>query len=309
MRRRRHPPRPLLGWAIAAGAAACALGCRSVVDPPLPTGAVRVTPPAVYARWWAMTEACAGVRRDVAEIAWYVVPNVGTFPSPSGGGEAVGYYSRPGSQIVLGERRHLEGGTVRHEMLHALLRDESGHPRRAFLEQCAGVVRCEADCVRDAGAPPTTAGVSRLRTDDLVLAADLTPVAGAGTPGADAWYTLTVTATNPVPSPVEVALAPLSFAPNFGYVVTTDPPRAPQPGEVTAFSYHESTYDVGVTRFAAGETKRYVFDLHVQRHPAPGMVAGGRGGDLLLAPGAYLFRGSYGDGGGRSPAVAATLAP
>ena len=94
MRGRRVPAswRQLLAccvWAVAR--------CTTFTDPPLPTGAVRLMPPAVYARWWAMTETCSGLSRDIGEITWYVVPGAVTFPTNSAS-EANGYYSRPGAQ-------------------------------------------------------------------------------------------------------------------------------------------------------------------------------------------------------------------
>ncbi len=69
---------------VAAAAAAGGGGCRSLVDPPLPAGAVRFAPPPVYARWWALVEACAGVRGDPGAVAWHVVPGVSSISTVAG---------------------------------------------------------------------------------------------------------------------------------------------------------------------------------------------------------------------------------
>src|SRR5689334_5828736 len=132
--------------AIAAGA------CTSITDPALPTGAETLSPPEVYARWWAMTSECAGVGGDLSAVHWYVVPDAQSLPV--NGREAAAYWSQAGNQIVLTGPVVLDGGAVRHEMLHALLRT-GGHPRDQFLDKCAGVVNCPGQCIDDGGpAPP-----------------------------------------------------------------------------------------------------------------------------------------------------------
>ena len=37
-----------------------------------PPGATVLTPPPVFTRWWAMTEACSGITRDMSAVTWYV---------------------------------------------------------------------------------------------------------------------------------------------------------------------------------------------------------------------------------------------
>src|SRR5688572_6639568 len=100
--------------------------CRSLVDPDLPADARQFAPPAVYARWWAMTEACSGLSGDLSSVSWFVVPGVTTVSL--NGIEVDGYWSLGSNRIVIAEAGMLAGGKVRHEMLHALLQ-RRGHPR------------------------------------------------------------------------------------------------------------------------------------------------------------------------------------
>src|SRR5687767_13898568 len=62
-------------WLPSAAAVGLA-ACSSLVDPDLPVNARQFTPPPVYARWWAMTQACSGLSGDLASVSWYVVPGV-----------------------------------------------------------------------------------------------------------------------------------------------------------------------------------------------------------------------------------------
>ena len=94
-------------------------GCDRLVDPKLPSDAELFTPPPVYSTWWRMTEACSGLSGSLDAVTWYktdeVVHDVRT-------GEVVaGYWTAGSNSIVLTSTVMLDGGTVRHEMLHALL--------------------------------------------------------------------------------------------------------------------------------------------------------------------------------------------
>ena len=88
----------------------------SLTDPALPSGAVRFTPPGVYATWWAMTEQCSGTTGDMSDVSWYVVPGVDAILD--GDITVVGYWSRISNRIVLAGAEQKDGGTIRHEMLH-----------------------------------------------------------------------------------------------------------------------------------------------------------------------------------------------
>jgi len=110
-------------------------GCTYEPTPALPDGAVSFEAPTAYVTWWDRTSECSGISGDMARVEWYVVPDVATFPTEQG--EKVGIRVRTGDriQIVLAGQYQLHEMVVRHEMLHALLR-EPGHPDEYFTERC-----------------------------------------------------------------------------------------------------------------------------------------------------------------------------
>lgn len=286
-----------------------ATGCGSVVDPPLPSGAVAFTPPAVYARWWALTESCAGLTRNMGELSWYVVPDASSFPNGAAG-EADGAYLMVGSKIVLAGQRQNDPTVVRHEMLHALLRNQPGHPRPYFLGGCAGVVACGEACIRDAGAAPVApAGTPVVPASALRVAAELSPAAPS-TSRDGGWFTLTVTATNPGPTAVLVSRSSLPYDPSFSYEIAPDPRPAAGPSIASVITYDVYIYDASARQFAAGESKRYVFDFQVV--PARAGTGEGLGSVATqVVAGRYSFRGAFG-GRGVGPwsaAIGATLGP
>ena len=132
--------------------AAALVGCGVLVvacDSPLglPDNAAQFVPPAVYQRWWSMTEACAGRQRNFGSIRWYHVPGS---HFESNGKDVRGYYDSHSGSIVVSDSLAAFGAGVRHEMLHAVL-DLPGHPRGLFLEFCAGVVTCPLACAMEGG--------------------------------------------------------------------------------------------------------------------------------------------------------------
>jgi hypothetical protein len=288
-------------WSRAAAAVALA-GCRGLTDPPLPAGAERFAPPPVYARWWAMVEACAGETRPLGDVAWYRAPGASSVPAGRGGA-VTGYWSRPGDRIVLAGFYAEDGGLVRHEMLHALVR-ERGHPRDVFLGRCAGVAPCQDECVRDAGpAPAADPAAVRVPPSALEVTAEVSPPA-PDRAADDGHFTLTVRVRNPAPRPVLVSL-----------------PAAGASGADQGLRYE---YEVSWARgrrfggagiddptgpgFAAGEARVYVFDFSV----APAAAAGvgrlpGRGWTPALGPGRYALTGVY--AGRRSDPVTVAVGP
>lgn len=249
--------------------------CQRLVDAPLPAGAVRYEPPGVYATWWQVVEECSATTGDLSAVTWYQVPNTLSIPVESIGNVG-GYWSQTNNEIVLAGASMLDGGIVRHEMLHALLR-EPGHPRAEFLGACGGTVECDSSCIADAGPPstPDPASVS-ITPDKLRVAVSVTPAQPSASAN-DGFFALTVSATNGTGGPVIVAL-PGRSATNVG----------------TSFAYRlqssqggiggsEAALDSGVLIFATGETKRFVFDFRVQSPTWGGLV-----------PGMYGYGGSYG---------------
>jgi len=280
--------------AVIVGLVAC-MSCDYLVDPPLPPDAARFVPPPVYARWWAMVESCSGFNRPLADVEWYSTP--GRLTNPNNSERAVeGYYSLASNRIVLQSNDTIAGGTVRHEMLHALLR-VGGHPRSAFLQSCGGVVDCGEECVHDAG-PITTPDAATPRVAPSVL--EVTSTVSPATPSSSidgGLFTFTVIVRNPFAYPVVAVLPPRPFG----------GPAISYPFDIRAINGGGSgggdlALDSAITHFTAGEIKRDVFDFIIapigfipngfsSGTGFPGMGISG----IAFKPGTFRFRGGYGD--------------
>jgi len=235
-----------------------------------------------------MVEECSGRRGSLERIQWYSA--VEELSNPDNSGDRVeGYWSRASNRIVLNRNRTIDGPVVRHEMLHALVRS-GGHPRREFLQDCGGVVSCPPSCIRDAGAPlPWGAGTPTIAPSQLEVTSAVSPASPSSMiDGGLATFTISV--RNPFAYPVVVQLPSRlggGVATSYGYAIRQIPGGAVSSGDLA--------FDVGVTHFAPGETKRDVFDFAVVSIPAPSYGAiSGIGSGITLPPGAYLFRGDYG---------------
>lgn len=246
--------------------------CTGITDVGLPTGSQQFSPPPEYQTWWSMTQACSGRTGLLSSVDWYVVSGAVDFQIEGNG--ISGYWYGATNRIVVAEAAWHSGAFIRHEMLHALLLT-GGHPRSEFLGKCAGVVACEGKCVSDGGQPPAVDPAwPRVSPDALELGVEVAP-ASPGISINGGYFTITVTAHNPT---------------DHGIVVTL--PTSPRAGTSTSFSYNiagaggvdDYPTDSGDTVFAAGETKRDVFDLYVK----------GASVDGGLAPGTYTVRGAYG---------------
>jgi len=249
--------------------------CRNLVDPDLPADAEQFTAPPVYARWWSMTESCSGFSGDLSAVTWFMVPGVSTVLL---NGRAVeGYWSLAGNRIVIAGAGRLSGGIVRHEMLHALTK-ATGHPRSRFLGDCGGVVTCTEACISDAGPPPAPDPAAiQVGPEGLEVQVDIQPAAPSRAVD-DGFFAVIVWVRNPTTTPVAVVLPPRpiggsqsTFA--FDFV-----------GQSTVLSGNEVALDASVTTFAAGETKRHVFDFRIANEV----------GSRSLAPGTYALRAGYG---------------
>lgn len=217
----------------------------------------------------------------MAAISWYYVPGASTIPHESG--LATGWWSASGNKIVLaGDARH-HGDVVRHEMLHALLR-QGGHPRARFIDNCGGVVVCTGTCLTYEGAPPDDPGAEHVHPSELEISVEIVPT----TPRSallDGHFMMVISARNPAPGAVIVDLPPSGDAGppvSFGYRT------------VHQFGYEQ--YDmradaVEVTRFRPGEEKRFIFDFR------------NRPGDTRYdkPPLTYRFEGRYGDAWATNP--------
>ena len=249
---------------------ACGLAACSLIARPRPSGAERFTPPAVYARWWAMTEGCSKRTGDLGAIEWYSVPG----SQFTHDGQLVsGYANRYTNRIVLAGASTEQGPAVRHEMLHILLRAD-GHARAQFLGACASVVRCQGICVTDAGSwqrPQEDYVVLPPNSLDVTSSSKLYPLESDG----QRWLSLKVTVRNPRGRALVVA-APgdPTTPPTFGYDL-----RGPSGG----ISGGEIATDSSTLFFQAFETKKWLFEFRI-----PSGLSG-----YNISPGNYLMRGGY----------------
>jgi hypothetical protein len=139
-RRQPAPPtsplrRRLVRLALPALSALVLQSCLTEPVAILPEGAVAFVAPEEYAAWWERTEACAQLQGDMQRVEWYVVPDVATFETDLG--EKVGIRVQTGDRvrIVLAGQYQRHEMVVRHEMLHALLK-QPGHPELYFVNRC-----------------------------------------------------------------------------------------------------------------------------------------------------------------------------
>lgn len=280
--RQAHGRRAWLGAATALALASLLApsGCRDATAPaPLPLGAVRFEPPPVYARWWAVVEACAGRTGDFAAWTWYQVP-AGALRA-AGYGNAAAYTDVAARRVVVSAGLQSNGSPMRHEMLHAVLgltyasgSSAHQHPAAYFQGRCAGVVYCPQEGCADAGAPPPSAPADAptLPLSTLAVGLDVVP-ARVSQRGADRALTLVVRAANPSARPGWVALeatpgAPAPAAHWMGFRIVP----AGQPLPVADLTRVDSTGIVAVdpdgrVPFAAGETRRLVFDMSGALYP------------------------------------------
>lgn len=248
-------------WLALAG-----LACETTTEPALPGGATLLTPPVVFAHWWAMTESCSGLQGNLAAVTWYVVTGS---ESVSNGVESglAGYYSPKSNRIVLADTGGLDGAAIRHEMLHALLGPSvTGHPRDEFLGRCAGIVRCVEMCITDAGPPPPADPAAVTVSPSALRVAGVVDPPAPNTGVDDGWFTFTILVTNPLTTPIEVSLAPSGDGgPPVSFSWDAECLRALRScGNLFENLRDERADDAAsVTRFAPGETKRFVVDFRI----------------------------------------------
>jgi hypothetical protein len=250
--------------------AVCGLAaCNWIVDP-LPRGAERFAPPAVYARWWALPEECSGRSGNIRAIAWYRVPG---YQFDRGGQPAAGYYNRYTKRIVLADESIIKGAAVRHEMLHALLKT-GGHQRSQFLGACAPVAYCQGSCINDAGRwqlPQQGYVIMPPESLEVSSRAELLPRESDG----QRWVSLEVEVRNPHGQDVLVAAPGDSRTPpTFGFRLQ-GPDGGTSGGEIAT--------DSSTLYFKPFEVKRWLFEF---------LVASALS-DRQLTPGDYVIAGDY----------------
>jgi hypothetical protein len=253
-----------------AGMAVSSLAACSLLTAPLPEGAKPFAPPAVYARWWQMTETCSGRLGEFGAIKWYSVPGSEFLRD---GRAASGYYDTRANRIVVAQEEMEVGPVVRHEMIHALLK-EGGHPRSVFLGACASLVYCQGVCVEDAGqwhAPQKDYLMLPPESLDVESRAELLPRESDG----QRFLALQITVQNLRARAVLLAATADGITPRtFGYDL-----RGPSGGT----SGGEVATDSSTLFFNPFEKKQWLFEFRVPSHF----------GGYQLLPGTYLVRGSF----------------
>lgn len=259
-----HHQRRCSGLLLACAAALTA--CESLVG--LPSDAVPMSPPAIYARWWAMVEGCSGMTGDLGAVHWYRVPGAVVHYS---GSEASGLYIPYGNRIVVSDSLADNGAGVRHEMLHALIR-VGGHPRAEFLGACASLVHCEQNCAADAGPWSAPQPYGQLAADSLTVTAtaELLPLESDG----QRWVALRVAASNPRASAVMVVPAGLHVTWSSHAIASS----------IGGFDDLLPLADSSQAFFLPRQTKEWLWEFRV----APGLTL------YTLPPGDYVMAGGFG---------------
>ena len=80
---------------------------------------------------WNELKSCSKLSGSLSNIDFYYVP-LKSFPSELHGIRTVGLYFPRSNRIFIVESERWNPTVIRHEMMHALLRDESGHPPQYF---------------------------------------------------------------------------------------------------------------------------------------------------------------------------------
>ena len=124
------------------------VGCFTIAacgwwsDNDFPESAVKFTPPAYFQTWWQVVELCSGRSAPFSEVAWYTAPHSELVVR---GEPAFGAWFADRNRIALADENRESPSLVRHEMLHAILR-EGDHPPAYFHERCGDEVICGREC-------------------------------------------------------------------------------------------------------------------------------------------------------------------
>jgi len=231
--------------ALALGAGALIAACDSPLD--VPGDATQFSPPAVYQRWWSMTQACAGRARSLNAVRWYHVP--GSHFTVNGQ-DVRGYFNARDNTIILSDSLAAFAAGVRHEMLHAVL-DFPGHPRDMYQGFCANAVTCPGACATDGGQWTAPSPWVPMEADSLVVSA----VATLMDPEVDGdrWLVIRVRAKNPLTRAIVVDMPGTQ---TFSFTLASAASGALVQDAMTST-------DTSAVYFAPTETKEFVFELQV----------------------------------------------
>jgi len=256
--------------------------CDRLVDPLFPSDAQEFSPPGVYSTWWNMTQACSSLTGPLNAVHWYKTDQ--PLRDARTGEPITGYWNSIDNRIVLMNDAVLDGGSVRHEMLHALVR-KVGHPRSQFLGKCLGTVPCQGACIRDAGPyqqPPETP--THIKGDSLEITVDIEP-RNPNSAHDGGFFSMTVLVRNrtnhwaTVPNYFSYVFSGVDSSSTFDFDV-----RGPAGGIIGG----EVRMDPSEWIFAPDETKKQVFDFSIGNNSVAYQLPPYR-----LPPGNYIARGGY----------------
>jgi len=109
-------------------------GCNDIIGLGSPLefpDAVKYSDMSLFVPLWEELKACSKLDGNLRSVGFYHVPQA-TLPSTLHGIRTVGMYLPGSNRIFIVDAEMSNGKVIRHEMMHALLRDESGHPPRYF---------------------------------------------------------------------------------------------------------------------------------------------------------------------------------
>lgn len=243
--------------------------CESATGPAMPADAVEMAAAKPYALWWSMVQSCSQRSGDLARVRWFVVPNSSEITV--GARKYHGYWFGDDNSIVLASKSVLDGGLVRHEMLHALT--GGGHARDYFVTRCGGVVACQGTCVEEAGLPEEpTAEAPVIDGSELELSLGIIPGSPSMTTDSG-WFALEVIVKNPDTAAVWAQLRPVeqsTYATTFGYTIARS--------ESKSHPFQTMHYFIKSARLGFGPkgARREIFDVQ-------------------LPPGTYTITGTFND--------------
>ena len=124
--RRRH----VLALALAFALPACGdvIGSAYSIEYP---DAVNYFDEPLFRPLWDQLEACSKLRGNLRRVGFFYVPRE-SLPSVLHGIRTLGVYFPENNRIFIVESEKSNPAVIRHEMMHALLKYESGHPPLYF---------------------------------------------------------------------------------------------------------------------------------------------------------------------------------
>ncbi len=107
-------------------------GCADIMGNPLEfPDAVEYFDGALFQPLWNDLKTCSKLSGNLQSVHFFYVPEP-TLPSALHGIRTVGMYFPSSNRIFIVEAEKWNPAVIRHEMMHALLKDESGHPPKYF---------------------------------------------------------------------------------------------------------------------------------------------------------------------------------